>query len=144
MKRTLNNCRLVTKYGKPNQYNGVCEGFATSSTNDEPCDICKKCKSHYLYEDAEPPDMMYKAVLRCSSCGAAINETENKTAKELVDNHIMISMTSVFAGDCPKGCRPTFSDCNMRTSITYENDKGKRFTFEEIKATVTNERSDTE
>lgn len=77
--------------------------------------------------------MKYKAVLRCGSCGAVIDKTENKAAKELIDNHFMIAMTSVFAGSCPKGCRPTFSDCNMRTQITYEDETGKRFTFEEIK-----------
>lgn len=51
MTRTLDNCRLVQKYGKPNQYNDVCEGFAKSSVDDEPCAICMNCKLHYLYDD---------------------------------------------------------------------------------------------
>lgn len=51
MKRTLENCRLVKAYGAPRQYDGVCEGFGTSETNDEPCAICQKCKLHYLFYD---------------------------------------------------------------------------------------------
>lgn len=51
MKRTLENCRLVQKYGKPNQYDGVCEGLARSKDDDEPCDICQRCNLHYLNDD---------------------------------------------------------------------------------------------
>ena len=54
MIRTLKNCRLITRYGAlPIQYDGVCEGFAKSEWDDEPCEICKKCKLHYLYHDGE-------------------------------------------------------------------------------------------
>jgi len=56
MKRTLDNCRLVQKYGKPPQYNGMCEGQATSPTNDEPCEICKNCKLHYLNGERSEAD----------------------------------------------------------------------------------------
>lgn len=51
MKRTLDNCKLVKKHGRPLQYDGVCEGFARSETDDEPCEICKECRLHYLYDD---------------------------------------------------------------------------------------------
>lgn len=44
MNRTLENCSLIKKYGKPNQYDGKCEGLQRSSIDDEPCDICKKCR----------------------------------------------------------------------------------------------------
>jgi len=49
--RTLDNCKLVQEYGRPNQYDGMCEGFGTSETNDEPCRICQECKLNYLYND---------------------------------------------------------------------------------------------
>ena len=51
MKRTLGNCALVKRFGPPNQYNGTCEGFAKSEIDDEPCEKCKSCKLHYLYDD---------------------------------------------------------------------------------------------
>ena len=51
MKRTLENCLLVKKYGAPNQYDGKCEGLCKSPTDDEPCEVCKKCSLHYLYDE---------------------------------------------------------------------------------------------
>lgn len=53
MKRTLENCRLVRKYGAPQQHNGICEGFAKSNVDDEPHNVCQKCKLHYLYSETE-------------------------------------------------------------------------------------------
>lgn len=50
--RTLDNCRLVTAYGRPRQYDGKCEGYGTDYANDEPCEICKRCKLHYLNADS--------------------------------------------------------------------------------------------
>jgi hypothetical protein len=46
--RTLDNCRLVTAYGRPRQYDGKCEGYGTDYANDEPCEICKRCRLHYI------------------------------------------------------------------------------------------------
>jgi hypothetical protein len=51
MKRTLQNCKLVQKYGEPKQYDNRCEGFGRSDFDDEPCNICKKCKLHYLNQE---------------------------------------------------------------------------------------------
>jgi hypothetical protein len=51
--RTLENCKLVRKHGVPKQYDGVCEGFAHSATDDEPAETCKRCKLNYLYKDGE-------------------------------------------------------------------------------------------
>ena len=34
--RTLDNCRLVTAYGRPRQYDGKCEGYGVDYANDEP------------------------------------------------------------------------------------------------------------
>ena len=80
--------------------------------------------------------MKVRAILKCGTCGAVIDETKFMDADELIKNHMMISLTSVFAGSCPKGCSPTFSDCNMRTTMTYKDDEGKRITFDKIKEAV--------
>lgn len=50
-KRTLNHCRLITQFGKPRQHDGKCDGFQKSGTDDEPCEICRKCKLNTFYED---------------------------------------------------------------------------------------------
>ena len=56
MKRTLDNCRLVAKYGRPVQYDGACEGFCRSESDDEPCAACKDCVLHYLFSDGRADD----------------------------------------------------------------------------------------
>ena len=53
MKRTLDNCSLVKKYGRPEQRFGKCLGFAISEFDDEPCDTCKDCKLCESYDDYE-------------------------------------------------------------------------------------------
>lgn len=53
MKRTLDNCRLVARYGKPPQHAGMCDGFAASKENDEPCKTCKSCPLCSLNERKE-------------------------------------------------------------------------------------------
>jgi hypothetical protein len=51
-KRTLEHCGLITKMQEnPRQLNGKCEGFQKSTFDDEPCEICKKCKLHIYYEN---------------------------------------------------------------------------------------------
>jgi hypothetical protein len=53
MKRTLDNCTLVQRHGRPEQKDGKCQGFARSEYDDEPCERCKECKlnEHYEGED---------------------------------------------------------------------------------------------
>lgn len=48
MKRTLDNCSLIKKLGNATQNNRKCEGFGKNEYDDEPCEICKECKLHYL------------------------------------------------------------------------------------------------
>jgi len=47
--RTMDNCKLIKKYGKPDIDNGKCIGLSTEN-NDEPCEPCKKCKLNSNYE----------------------------------------------------------------------------------------------
>ena len=49
-KRTLEHCRLITEFGKPKQTDGKCDGFQASSENDEPCEVCKRCRLNTFYE----------------------------------------------------------------------------------------------
>jgi hypothetical protein len=51
-KRTIENCSLIRKHGKPNMDNGKCVGFGTEN-DDEPCETCKNCKLNNTYEQIE-------------------------------------------------------------------------------------------
>ena len=55
LKRTLENCSLIKigiqiGEGKPNQYEGKCEGYCNYD-GDEPMEKCKACKLNTCYED---------------------------------------------------------------------------------------------
>lgn len=63
MKRTLEHCSLITKYGKPKQYDGKCEGFQKSNTDDEPCNQCMDCKLNVFY-DVNDNEMVTDEYLR--------------------------------------------------------------------------------
>jgi hypothetical protein len=54
MNRTLDNCTLVKRHGRPYQKNGKCLGYANDT--DEPCETCKKCKLNEAYKE-EDKDM---------------------------------------------------------------------------------------
>lgn len=53
MKRTLDNCSLIKKMvrsgiGTPEQNKDKwCMGYCHSEYDDEPCDVCQKCKWEY-------------------------------------------------------------------------------------------------
>jgi hypothetical protein len=49
--RTLDNCKLVQRLGRPRQYDGRCEGFQRGETDDEPCETCKSCKLHHINQE---------------------------------------------------------------------------------------------
>ena len=45
MKRTYENCSMQRKHGEAGKdANGFCLGFGRGESDDEPCEICKKCK----------------------------------------------------------------------------------------------------
>lgn len=48
--RTIENCNLIKKYGRPNIYDGKCEGYGGEDA-DEPCEVCKECKLNTCYQD---------------------------------------------------------------------------------------------
>lgn len=54
------------------------------------------------------------AVLKCKDCGTVLNETKPFPPEK----EGLIRMGSpMMAGQCPKGCRSTFSDLNMNTTL---------------------------
>lgn len=53
-------------------------------------------------------------ILKCADCGAELNRTPALTQEDAAHARIF----SAFAGGkCPKGCRSTFSDLNINTTI---------------------------
>jgi hypothetical protein len=50
MKRTLENCSIIKKFGEAVQYDGKCEGLGKTDADDETCDVCKKCKLYIHWE----------------------------------------------------------------------------------------------
>lgn len=59
MKRTPFNCRYMKKMeryiGAPDIVNNTCIGYQKSEIDDEPCEVCKKCKclNENLMEEGE-------------------------------------------------------------------------------------------
>jgi hypothetical protein len=59
--------------------------------------------------------MLKILVLKCNDCGAELNRTIPLAGEQLERAR---SIGSVFAaGKCPNGCRSTFSDLNINTTI---------------------------
>jgi len=66
------------------------------------------------------------AILKCRDCGEVLNETEPFPDKE--EGRVAVS-SGLAAGPCPKGCRSTFSDLNMNTTLevrSVDDESGKR------------------
>jgi hypothetical protein len=61
----------------------------------------------------------YKVRLLCGDCHSILNETREMTGKEIKTRWTMLVMGSGFvAGKCKEGCRSTFSDLNINTSLS--------------------------
>jgi hypothetical protein len=62
---------------------------------------------------------LWKATLRCRECGTVLNTAEHVPE----DRKVRVAMTAPFnCGRCPKGCRPTFSDLNLKTTLDWEEE----------------------
>lgn len=62
-------------------------------------------------------DKLWTAVLTCADCGSELNRAEH--VPEHARSRVAIS-SALVAGWCPKGCRSTFSDCNINTNLRWE------------------------
>lgn len=57
---------------------------------------------------------MKQAILKCGDCHMELNRSE----PFIPEDESKVRMTSgMAAGPCPRGCRSTFSDLNLNTSI---------------------------
>jgi hypothetical protein len=79
--------------------------------------------SHIVEFHEMKPDGNYRVVVRCKDCGSVINSTKVLSGNDLKHGWIHIVTSSVFVGSCPKGCPPTFSDCNLHTKLDIEEAK---------------------
>ena len=60
----------------------------------------------------------YVVRLRCKDCGHELNSTSEMTGAQINANWATLAIGSALvAGKCPKGCRSTFSDCNINTEM---------------------------
>ncbi len=78
-----NSCRLIREMGEPGKDgNGKCMGFTRNFTDDEPCEICKKCEWCTAREEGD------KIEDRCIMCGEKIPEGIQvcRTCEEKVNN----------------------------------------------------------
>ena len=59
-----------------------------------------------------PPmaNQLWDYVCTCRKCGAELNRAVGITADEM--DGVAIA-AALMVGSCPKGCRPTYSDCNL-------------------------------
>jgi len=63
-------------------------------------------------------ESMFVGILRCRDCGTEVNRTRLLTEQEKGQ----AALFSAFAaGHCPKGCRSTFSDLNINTTLSWES-----------------------
>ncbi len=80
----------------------------------------------------------FKVVLRCHDCGEKLNDTVPMTAKEIVSAWMrLVTSSPLVARSCPKGCRPTYSDCNANTDmVIVDVATGTDVDYEALKATA--------
>ncbi len=56
--------------------------------------------------------------LTCAECGALLNTSHEVGGSRVMKLYSGLALASpLMAGSCPRGCRPTFSDCNLRTRM---------------------------
>jgi hypothetical protein len=59
---------------------------------------------------------LWTAVLTCHDCGVELNRAthvpENKKG-------VVAASSPLAAKPCPRGCNPSFSDCNINTDLTW-------------------------
>lgn len=67
---------------------------------------------------------LWKATLTCADCGRVLNTAEH--VPESAKSKVALS-SGLAAGECPNGCRSTFSDLNLNTKLEWqaEQQEGK-------------------
>lgn len=68
--------------------------------------------------------------VHCKDCDEVLNTSRvYETLDEMQKSWMMMVFSSgLVTGKCPKGCRATFSDCNINTTLkVYDADSGEHF-----------------
>ena len=61
---------------------------------------------------------IFQAHICCHDCGAILNSSIDMDRETLNDKWSLLVISSgLVTGKCPKGCRATFSDCNINTDM---------------------------
>jgi hypothetical protein len=70
------------------------------------------------------PDGRYVVKVRCGGCTTLLLESVEMGGAELKDEWSRLVITKGFnTPRCEKGCRPTYSDFNVNSSMTIEEVK---------------------
>lgn len=85
------------------------------------------------YQDIE--NSKFEVRLLCRDCGKKLNSTIPMSAEEMYADWTRLVFTAGFnAGKCPNGCRSTFSDLNINTSMPiYDVKTDKPIVFQLFK-----------
>jgi hypothetical protein len=80
----------------------------------------------------------FKVLLLCHDCRAQLNATVEMTAAQVYDDWTQLVMSSGFvSGKCKQGCRSTFSDLNINTTLQIvDAGTGKKVEFKTFKLTA--------
>lgn len=71
-------------------------------------------------------DKKKEVVIVCDQCGAEINRSHVMTESAIKEKWTLMTMGAPLMGcRCPKGCVPTYSDCNMAIDFVIV-DPGKK------------------
>lgn len=71
-------------------------------------------------KDIPKDETFFKYVIlnKCAECGEVLNTSKDMTADEIHKGWASIVMSApLCTGACPKGCRPTYPDCNANTEF---------------------------
>jgi hypothetical protein len=64
--------------------------------------------------------MLWTAILKCHDCGGELNRAQHVPENQ---KGLVAVSSALVAGRCPKGCRSTFSDCNINTDLEWEEER---------------------
>lgn len=82
-------------------------------------------------------ERQFKVVVRCADCGTELNSTVPLSSRQVQEEWPRLAISSALVtGSCPRGCRATFSDCNINTNMTVVDiASGKDVDFATLKLT---------
>lgn len=67
----------------------------------------------------QPKPKLYRCDLLCADCGEVLNTARHVPEH---DKSKVTIASALVAGQCPKGCRSTWSDCNINTELRWSEE----------------------